>query len=171
MTPWRAIYDTLEGKRRHPGGQEMTPWRARDNTLEGKRRHHGGQETTPWRAREDTMEAREDTLEGKRRWGRQRKTWLDNIQEWTHRDLLTALHTAEDIQHWGGLCVNGTPTIVPVKGLRKDKEEGIDNWFPAFGAAQEKARSLILAQEVACLKVMYGHFHWLTDTQGEVSYN
>ena len=36
--PWRAREDTLEGKRRHPGGQEKTPWRARGDTLEGKRK-------------------------------------------------------------------------------------------------------------------------------------
>ena len=64
------------------------------------------------------------------------------------------------------------PYDLPGQGMKEAyKEEGIDNWFPAFGAAQEKARSLILAQEVVCLKVMYGHVHWLTDTQGEVSYN
>ena len=44
--------DALEGKRRHPGGQEKAPWRAREGTLEGKRRHPGGQEKAPWRARE-----------------------------------------------------------------------------------------------------------------------
>ena len=31
------------------------------------------------------------TLEGKRRWGCQRKNWLENIQQWTHRDL--AMHS------------------------------------------------------------------------------
>ena len=55
-------------------------------------------------------------LEGKRRWGCQRKNWLENIQQWTHRDLPTLLCTAEDRQCWRGLCVNGAPMTVPIKG-------------------------------------------------------
>ena len=90
--PWRPREDTLEGKRRYPGGQEKIPWRAREDTLEGKRRYPGGQEKIPWRAREDTLEgkrrypggqekipcrAREVTLEAKRTYpgGQEKIPW------------------------------------------------------------------------------------------------
>ena len=44
----------------------------------------------------------QSTLEGKRRRGRQRKNWLDNIQEWTHQDLPTLLTNLPAIIHCSG---------------------------------------------------------------------
>ena len=40
------------------------------------------------------------TLEGGRKHGRQQKTWLDNIKEWTRMDSPTLLRAAEDRTCW-----------------------------------------------------------------------
>ncbi|KAI0243210.1 hypothetical protein LSAT2_024294 [Lamellibrachia satsuma] len=99
---------------RYPGGQEKAPWRAREGTLEGERRHPGGQENTPWRAREDTLE--DETT------GPPEKNWLDNIQEWTHRDLATLTQQrtdngSEDYWEFVRIAVKWTPGPVAVLNL------------------------------------------------------
>ena len=40
------------------------------------------------------------TLEGGRRRGRQAKSWLDNIEEWTRMDSPTLIRRAEDRAGW-----------------------------------------------------------------------
>jgi len=42
-------------------------------------------------------------VDGGRRRGGQRKTWLDNIKEWTGRDISTLMRITEDSQAWRGL--------------------------------------------------------------------
>ena len=45
------------------------------------------------------------TVQGKRRKGRQKKRWVDNIKEWTGMDFTSSIRTAEDRTRWKGIVV------------------------------------------------------------------
>lgn len=57
------------------------------------------------------------TVEGKRRRGRQRKSWMDNIKEWTSCSFQTLLRTAEDREHWRSLTAQAS-TMTPLRPPR-----------------------------------------------------
>ena len=57
------------------------------------------------------------TIEGKRRRGRQRKAWMDNIKEWTGCSFQTLLRTAEDRERWRSLTAQAT-TMTPLRPPR-----------------------------------------------------
>ena len=42
----------------------------------------------------------QDTVQGKRRKGRQKKRWEDNIKEWTGMDFASSARAAEDRTRW-----------------------------------------------------------------------
>ena len=48
------------------------------------------------------------TVEGKRRRGRQRKSWMDVIKEWTGCSFHTLLRTAEDRERWRSLTAQAS---------------------------------------------------------------
>ena len=51
------------------------------------------------------------SVEGGRKRGRPKKTWLANIKEWTQRDVHSLLSSAQDRQLWRSLCKSvSTPT-------------------------------------------------------------
>ncbi|KAM4620325.1 histamine receptor H2b [Polymixia lowei] len=50
------------------------------------------------------------TIEGKRRRGRQRKSWMDNIKEWTGCSFPILLRTAEDREQWRSLTAQASTT-------------------------------------------------------------
>ena len=51
------------------------------------------------------------TVEGGRKRGKPRKSWLSNIKEWTQMDVHSLLSSAQDRQLWRSLCKStGTPT-------------------------------------------------------------
>lgn len=57
------------------------------------------------------------TVEGKRRRGRQRKSWMDNIKEWTGCSFQTLLRSAEDRERWRSLTAQAS-TMTPLRPPR-----------------------------------------------------
>ena len=60
------------------------------------------------------------TLPGKRKRGRQKKRWEDNIKEWTGLDFNNSQRAAEDRQRWQKIAADvssGAPTTLRVPGL------------------------------------------------------
>ena len=51
------------------------------------------------------------TVKGARRRGRQKKTWEDNIKEWTGMGFGDSLRAAEDGEGWKGIVA--TSSVVP----------------------------------------------------------
>ena len=51
------------------------------------------------------------TVQGKRRKGRQKKRWEDNIKEWTGMDFASSTRAAEDRTRWKGIVVKSS--VVP----------------------------------------------------------
>ena len=53
----------------------------------------------------------QDTVQGKRRKGRQKKMWEDNIKEWTEMDFSSSARAAEDRTRWKEIVVKSS--VVP----------------------------------------------------------
>ena len=51
------------------------------------------------------------TVKGKRKRGRQKKRWEDNIKEWTGMDFASSTRTADDRARWKGIVANSS--VVP----------------------------------------------------------
>ena len=51
------------------------------------------------------------TVKEKRKRGRQKKRWEDNIKEWTGMDFASSTRTAENRIRWKGVVVNSS--VVP----------------------------------------------------------
>ena len=51
------------------------------------------------------------TVKGKRKRGRQKKRWEDNIKEWTGMDLASSIRAAENRSKWKGIVANSS--VVP----------------------------------------------------------
>ena len=51
------------------------------------------------------------TVKGKRKRGRQKKRWEDNIKEWTGMDLASSTRAAENRLRWKGVVANSS--VVP----------------------------------------------------------
>ena len=51
------------------------------------------------------------TLKGKRKRGRQKKSWEDNIKEWTGKDFASSTRAAENRSRWKGSVANSS--VVP----------------------------------------------------------
>ena len=47
-----------------------------------------------------------DTVKGKRKRGRQKKRWEDNIKEWTGMDFASSTRAAENRSIWKGIVAN-----------------------------------------------------------------
>ena len=61
------------------------------------------------------------TVQGKRKGGRQKKRWEDNIREWTGLDFNSSQRAAEDRQRWQKIVADvssGAPTTLMVPGHR-----------------------------------------------------
>ena len=61
------------------------------------------------------------TVPGKRKRGRQKKRWEDNIREWTGLDFNSSQRAAEDRQRWQKIVADvssGAPTTLMVPGHR-----------------------------------------------------
>ena len=50
-------------------------------------------------------------MKGKRKRGRQKKNWKDNIKEWTGMDFASSTKTAENRTRWKGVVANSS--VVP----------------------------------------------------------
>ena len=50
----------------------------------------------------------QDTVQGNRRKGRQKKRWEDNIKEWTGMDFASSARAAEDMTRWKGIVVKSS---------------------------------------------------------------
>ena len=61
------------------------------------------------------------TVEGKRRRGRQRKIWHDNIKEWTGSNLATLIRMTEDREGWKTLTAQSS-TMAPLRSSRSRAE-------------------------------------------------
>ena len=61
------------------------------------------------------------TLEGGRKRGRQRKSWLDNIKEWTRKESPELIRLAEDRPKWQLLARNAS-LMSPLR-LSRDGQE------------------------------------------------
>ena len=46
------------------------------------------------------------TVKGKRKRGRQKKRWEDNIKEWTGMDFASSTRAAENMSRWKGIVAN-----------------------------------------------------------------
>ena len=53
----------------------------------------------------------QDTVQGKRRNGRQNKRWEDSIKEWTGMDFASSTKATEDKTRWKGVVVKSS--VVP----------------------------------------------------------
>ena len=53
----------------------------------------------------------QSTVKGKRKRGRQKKRWEDNIKEWTGMDFASSTKAAENRSRWKGIVVNSS--VVP----------------------------------------------------------
>ena len=65
------------------------------------------------------------TVPGKRKRGRQKKRWKDNIREWTGLDFNSSQRAAEDCQRWQKIVADvssGAPTTLMAPGHRNRKE-------------------------------------------------
>ena len=51
------------------------------------------------------------TLKGKRKRGRQKKRWEDNIKDWTGMDFASSARAAENRSRWKGIVANSS--VVP----------------------------------------------------------
>ena len=51
------------------------------------------------------------TVKGKRKRGRQKKRWEDNIKEWTRMDFASSTRAAENMSRWKGIVANSS--VVP----------------------------------------------------------
>ena len=51
------------------------------------------------------------TVKGKRKWGRPKKSWEDNIKEWTGMDFASSTRAAENRSRWKGIVANSS--VVP----------------------------------------------------------
>ena len=51
------------------------------------------------------------TVKGKRKRGRQKKRWEDNIKEWTGMDFASSTRAAENRSRWKGVVANSS--VVP----------------------------------------------------------
>ena len=51
------------------------------------------------------------TVKGKRKRGRQKKRWEDNIKEWTGMDFVSSTRAAENKSRWKGIVANSS--VVP----------------------------------------------------------
>ena len=71
-------------------------------------------------SRHDSMakEILQGTLEGGRRRGRQNKTWMDNIKEWTRLDSPTLLRKTEDRPGWRALAKEASAVMSPLRPPR-----------------------------------------------------
>ena len=61
------------------------------------------------------------TVPGKRKSGRQKERWEDNIREWTGLDFNSSQRAAEDRQRWQKIVADvsrGAPTTLVVPGRR-----------------------------------------------------
>ena len=47
-------------------------------------------------------------MKGKRKEGRQKKRWEDNIKEWTRMDFASSARAAENKTRWGGVVANSS---------------------------------------------------------------
>ena len=50
-------------------------------------------------------------MKGKRKRGRQKKRWEDNIKEWTGMDFASSTRAAENRSRWKGIVANSS--VVP----------------------------------------------------------
>ena len=50
-------------------------------------------------------------MKGKRKRGRQKKRWEDNIKEWTGMDFANSTRAAENSSRWKGIVANSS--VVP----------------------------------------------------------
>ena len=50
-------------------------------------------------------------MKGKRKGGRQKKRWEDNIKEWTGMDFASSTRAAENRSRWKGIVANSS--VVP----------------------------------------------------------
>ena len=67
------------------------------------------------------------TVKGKRKRGRQKKRWEDNIKEWTRMDFASSTRAAENRWRWKGIVAN--LSVVP---RRPSKVLGLNScfWLP-----------------------------------------
>ena len=59
-------------------------------------------------------------MQGKRRKGRQKKRWGDNIKKWTGMDFASSTRAAEDRNRLERDCckvISGAPTTSPANGI------------------------------------------------------
>ena len=54
---------------------------------------------------------RSGTVKGKRKRGRQKKRWEDNIKNWTGMDFASSTRAAENRSRWKGIVANSS--VVP----------------------------------------------------------
>ena len=50
-------------------------------------------------------------MKGKRKRGRQKKRWEDNIKEWTGMDFASSTRAAEKMSRWKGIVANSSDFI------------------------------------------------------------
>ena len=53
------------------------------------------------------------TVKGKRKRGRQKKSWEDNIKEWTGMDFTSSTRVAENRTRWKGIVANSNDVPLP----------------------------------------------------------
>ena len=62
------------------------------------------------------------TVKGKRKRGRQKRRWVDNIKEWTGMDFASSTRAAENRTRWKGIFANSS--VVPNKNRIEFSNQG-----------------------------------------------
>ena len=66
-------------------------------------------------------------MKGKRKRGRQKKRWEDNIKEWTGMDFASSTRAAENRTRWKGIVANSS--VVPQRPSKVMKSNRIERWM------------------------------------------
>ena len=72
------------------------------------------------------------TVKGKRKRGRQKKRWEDNIKEWTGMDFASSTRAAENRLRWKGIVANykiGSGRISKMAAITKNSKNNKINFF------------------------------------------
>ena len=66
-------------------------------------------------------------MKGKRKRGRQKKRWKDNIKEWTGMDFASSTRAAENRSRWKGIVANSS--VVPRRPSKVTGENRIEKKY------------------------------------------
>ena len=87
-------------------------------------------------------------MKGKRKRGRQKKRWEDNIKEWTGMDFASSTRAAENRSRWKGIVANSSvvprrPSKVMGENTVERHEKEVFPWISFLAVSVKVKRSCI----------------------------